>query len=777
MNAELNKVKVIYCYKQKDDDSSTYKIGKADQRTNHFKNGRSNEEFATFIAKNRIKEQQTAITHGELELVYVWDVTKAEDSTVVEHAIHKAIILAGHERLDRIDLDGKKGLTEWFTFLNFTDPDAEVIEFVTKVINKERGESGLFKYHGRGYQNHVKEELLGELEKIYSIKDEHIIGCELAARFGKTLWALDLFKTLSENWAKKQYMILPAYVLTACSSFRKEIAKFSDFNDFVFVGYDDPDFVQKIETNVGQKMVITVSLHQRDPNKYNVIANLDDTKKVAFIDEADFGAHTQSSRGVLDALSCPTKILMTGTAIERAIASHKIDAVIRWSYVDMLLLKSGEHPILDGVEDEVERANMIESCAPIVQPKMFKMKVPKAESIQKSFPDILQTKWSKLLADVDGNKFTLESIVKAMFANQTKIPEMMSLSLDSVTPADVSMIFGGFKNKIQHKRFVKLTQNALGDNFVVLEINGDKTTNSKAEEKVIAEVQNAIHRGKRVIIVSKDMAARSFSIPEIDTVFLMYDGGLLSQTIQKCSRAFTPGKTYRRENKTEGTIVSLSLNGNREEIDPIDLYILSEANSINAADESLQESAKRILNSVNIFQNDLTYGAIEVDKDEYAEGLLKRSSLLKVAMASLNPANIDKNDFIDALLCNRTSSQTQKTDKNVAVDISKARTTMAVETDNKKAKKVKADEEKQFLKNVIFFVGNITALKDIDNHETPLNVSLILDSIEKKGLQWEAESHYGLRFNSVRKLIEKNIVPVKLLNSALYAYKAKECEI
>jgi hypothetical protein len=39
------------------------------------------------------------------------------------------------------------------------------------------------------------------------------------------------------------------------------------------------------------------------------------------------------------------------------------------------------------------------------------------------------------------------------------------------------------------------------------------------------------------------------SIPEIDTVFLMYDNGSLPPTIQKASRVFTPGKTYNKDDK------------------------------------------------------------------------------------------------------------------------------------------------------------------------------------------------------------------------------------
>ena len=502
--------------------------------------------------------------------------------------------------------------------------EGQVIDFVTNIIKKQTGKSGLNTYVPRAYQKWVADEVVAAVKS-----GDKVIGCELAARFGKTLWALDVFQQLTKEG--KQYMILPAYVLTACSSFRKEVASFEDFQDIVFINYDDADFQEQVEANKDKKLVITASLHvDADSSKYDVITALDDDKKVAFIDEADFGAHTESSRAVLDKFNCSTTILMTGTAIERALAGYDVDKIVKWSYFDMLLLKDGNHPRLDTVED---KQSAIDSCAEIVRPKMFKMAMPEAALMQETLPDFLQTKWGKLLEDVDKSKFTLEAIIKAMFMGQADVVELNALSLASVTPANVTMIFGAFKNKQQHGKFVKLTQSVLSDDFVVIKVNGDETSNSKAELAVKSKVANAKLKGKRVIIVSKDMASRSFSIPEIDTVFLMYDGGLLSQTVQKTSRAFTPGKTYDGEAKKEGVIVSLSLDNNREEIDPIDLYVVAEANRINDGEESLQDSIRRVLNSANIFQNDLAFGAIQLDADDYSAELLKQSSVVKEAIA------------------------------------------------------------------------------------------------------------------------------------------------
>ena len=177
-----------------------------------------------------------------------------------------------------------------------------------------------------------------------------VIAAELAPRFGKTPWSLDTFKDLFEDF-DYQYMILPAYILTAHASFMKELRKYSDFDDMMFISDNDPDFKDKVRNNKDKKLVIAISLHTPEDNlaKYECIGELDVSKKVAFIDEADFGAHTESSKKIIDLLECDLKVLITGTAIERAVAGYDVTDIIQWSYTDMLLLQDGTHPLLENL--------------------------------------------------------------------------------------------------------------------------------------------------------------------------------------------------------------------------------------------------------------------------------------------------------------------------------------------------------------------------------------------------------------------------------------------
>lgn len=755
--------KVIYVYWEINNPEKP-KVGKADQRQDQ-PDDISLEE----IARVRIAEQMTAATHGEYKIAAVYDISHVDDSGIVERAIHSAIELEGFNRLSR-KVGSKEGSTEWFDLAGLTE--GEVLELIKNLVERFAGGSGLSTYKPRFYQSFIKSKVLDALNN-----GANIIGAELAARFGKTLWTLDVFKTLTEERGF-HYLILPAYVLTALTSFQKELRSFSDFDDMLFITDKDDNFEEKINNNIDKKLVIGISLHTPEESleKYKAVSALDPTKKIAFIDEADFGAHTESSKYRLDLLKVPTKVLMTGTAIERAIAGYEVDKILKWSYLDMLLLKDSNHPILDSLPKE-ERQAAVDTCISVVRPKFFKMTMPNASAIQENLPDVLQTKWSKLLEDVDKSQMILSMILKAMFKNDnSNIPELSSLQLGSVTPANVTMLFGAFKNKVQHNKFIKLAQATLGEAFTVVTVNGDETSNRQAEETVKKVVAKAKRAGKKVLIVSKDMASRSFSIPEIDTVFLMYDNGLLSQTIQKASRVFTPGSTYTEEDKVEGVVVSLSLDSNRTEIDPVDLYIVAEANRINHEEESLQESIRRVCNSVNIFQNDLTFGSIQVDPDEYAETLLNRSSILKDIAASISLENTDLSQYMPGLLYNKLSSRVYGAySDDPVVDISNARTAIVTGEDNKEVTTASLNEEKQLLRNILFMINNITALSDIEGYSTG-SLEASLHSIEVRNLQQEVENMYGLSFETIKSLVKNNVVPVKLLNTVLDGYSPEVLE-
>lgn len=419
------------------------------------------------------------------------------------------------------------------------------------------------------------------------------------------------------------------------------------------------------------------------------------------------------------------------------------------------------------VFNSYSKQEAINTCAKIVKPKMYKIALPEGRFVQEQLPDMFKTKWSKLLQDVDQNAFILGSFAKAMFEDKVdpQYVELMGLSIAQVTPAKVSMIFGGFPNRQQQNKYAKLIQSELGEGFVVRTVNSDFTSNRKVEEEAKKTIAKAHRQGKKVILVSRDMASRSFSISEIDTVFLMYDNGILAQTIQKVSRAFTPGKTYNGEQKKEGVIVTLSLDANREELDPVDQYVVAEASRIAKPEESLQDSIKRIARSFNIFQNDINGLAIKINPDEYAEELITSSNLIKVAAATIKLENIDLNAHLDAVLDERRSQSSKREDGKVEVNIKKAKT--FVDNDNEgEGKTLTSDEEKILIRNIVHLNNNIIVLTEFEGFEND-NILDIINSLESKGLKSEVEDYFGLGFDFIQKLIIDKVLSIRLLNTII----------
>jgi len=409
----------------------------------------------------------------------------------------------------------------------------------------------------------------------------------------------------------------------------------------------------------------------------------------------------------------------------------------------------------------------INSVAKIVKPKMYKIVLPEGRFVQERLPDIFKTKWSKLLTDVDQNAFILGSFAKAMFQDKVDLQylELINLSVAQVTPAKVSMIFGGFPNKIEQNKYVKLIQSELGGDFIVKPVNGDFTSNREVEGEAKKVITTAKRQGKKVILVSRDMASRSFSIPEIDTVFLMYDNGMLSQTIQKVSRAFTPGYTYFKEEKKEGVIITLSLDANREELDPIDQYVVAEASRIAKPEESLQDSIKRVARSFNIFENDINGLAIKLNPDEYAEELITSSDLIKVAATTIKLENIDLNAYLDEVLAERCAQSSKREDGKVEVNIKKAKT--FIDNDNEgEGKTLTPNEQKKLIENIVFLNNNIIVLTEFDNFEND-NVLNIINSLENKGLKSEVEDYFGLGFTFIQLLITDEVLSLRLLNTII----------
>jgi DNA-binding ferritin-like protein (Dps family) len=413
----------------------------------------------------------------------------------------------------------------------------------------------------------------------------------------------------------------------------------------------------------------------------------------------------------------------------------------------------------------------IESVKNIVKPVFMRLSLDKVVDKFNSFPEEYRTDWSKILMDVEKSRGILETLIKALFGVYGgDIVGLYDLNMTTARK-DVTMIFANTKNKTQQDKLVKLIQQVLGSNYIVKLINSDVTTNREAEEDIKKVITQAKRENKKVVLVSNDMASRSFSVSEIDTVMLMFDRGNYATISQKISRVLTPGKTFNGEDKVFGNIISLSLDPNREDVNPIDEYFIYEAEKVEV--EDLNDGIQRVLRSVQILTNG-EGGEVELEKDIYGEHLINSSSLIKLGAESSKVDNVIVDVDLVKVLTGVEVTEGQK-EQLMGIDSSEVKRTEDP-TSTKEQKEVEKKVQdirkkiKEVLKNI---VENIVEISEINNCESN-DIIETLDMIESKGYCEEVVFEVGVDCQTVKKVVLMGGISRKLLNTIISSYNSQE---
>ena len=715
------------------------------------------------LVKDRVKQQDGTSNPETLETIY------EVESVLSDKEIHKILESKGYERT-RNDAD-----REWFIINDGDNTDLyykQVIILINRIISESSVDTRI-EYVPRYFQSVIKNKFLSKYQDELRLGYNKIdFALELAPRFGKTIWAIDLLNTIYVEHGIK-LCVIPCYVHTAITSFKKEFYNFKGYSsNMVFVTSEDN--IQKvISENYGKKLIIVaMSLQIREhESKLDVIKAIPSKDKVSIIDEADFGAHRMNSQGKIDYLNCGLNIYMTGTAIERVASplSNLRDNIIRWSYTDMLMIKEGEHPIQIGLQSLKESKDSVKD---IVVPQFMRLSLGGVVNTFDNIEPEYRTDWNKLFADVDKAKPVLSNLIKSLFGEYNgRLTYLVDLNTSEICPKDVTMIFASTPDKKQQNKFHKLVQDNLGPQYIVELINGDETSNREVEGKAKGVVARAQREGKKVVFISKDMGSRSFSVSEIDTVMLMFDRGSYATISQKVSRVLTPGKTYNGSEKVFGNVISLSLDPNRDQVNPIDEYLVYEGEKVQV--NELSDGIHRVLRSVNIFVNEK--GMMEpIVSDEYADKLISSSTLIRVGMETVKvDLVINDVELVKLLTGVEVNNQTEE-EKIEGIDSSKV-----VRTDEEKIKEEKKSQKvvedvRQKLKEVLSnIVENIVEISEINNCESD-NIITTLDMIDDKGYGEEVVFEVGVNCQTVKKIILNGALSEKLLNTIITSYNKEE---
>lgn len=592
------------------------------------------------------------------------------------------------------------------------------------------------------------------------------IVAELCPRFGKTAWAICLLQSMQER-----VLVVSTYWLSALTSFRSDVAKFDEFVNVRYVDASEENYGVTIQRHLddGYKVIVGVSLYsnaeRRQLKREDLQPIVDIEDKIVFVDEADFGAWQPTQRELVDFLNSSTSklILATGTNGARAATGRTIDDHFSVTYFDMLLAKDGKFSYAPHLNLPFKMASNLDS-------------LPDIEFYQLSFPELIDASvlnkdnlpsWSKVIEDPHKAKGFIRSLFGALFNGEGPYEYMAFEHIFGTKPTGIMVWLneGGRKDNID--KFAKLLQSFIPD-WEVYALHGDVTDNRNAEQEVKNLHAKAIREGKNgVVVVSMKMGARSFSVPEIDTVILAYDKGSAAQTAQKSSRGLTrgvDGKVCR--------VLSLSLDPSRE--DKLDAPILETAQKL--ADKEgidINQAVKIVLRTLNVFTMDHAIGErVSVDVDVYTQKVLSLTSLTKIVATTADIATIMQDREMVEKILQITAMQNTVGKAEKIVELGKKF------LDNKgKVKrdfKPKDNEERDALSLWLKIENAIKALVDnsvvIAGMTPHSNITESLNYLSSdSNFSAVFMDEFGVEPAFVLDLCEKNIISTHLINLVLAA--------
>jgi hypothetical protein len=307
----------------------------------------------------------------------------------------------------------------------------------------------------------------------------------------------------------------------------------------------------------------------------------------------------------------------------------------------------------------------------VVPVEFYQMNLIRAvEQARKLDPDLLADgndylpSWSKFAKDPLRAKGFWTRMLQAVFLGQNNMPEMdVDFQIGKVEDSfRVSMMFlpGSMKNE-HLKTTVKLTEQTL-KGWKVLEISGvgeyygKKISNKNAEKITRDVIEECRESNTPLLILSRGMAQRSYSIGEITSLYLCYDEGDAGATTQKISRALTPSDV----NKV-GRIFSLSFDPNRD--DKFDTMLIAAAqNYAKRKNVEVDEALRRVISTVDIFGCSED-GRIDIEHDTYLQQILDRNSLSRMVGKQANINELSYDEIVLVAQGNASYSTLNKTAK------------------------------------------------------------------------------------------------------------------
>jgi hypothetical protein len=312
--------------------------------------------------------------------------------------------------------------------------------------------------------------------------------------------------------------------------------------------------------------------------------------------------------------------------------------------------------------------------------------------------------WSKFAKDVIQAQGFYTTMLQAMFLGRHNLPEIHinHQSRDPRKGFRVNMMFlPASINNTQFSHAISLAQDALSG-FEVCGIYGEglyrgsKFTNGTAEKKVKDLVDKYKEQNKPLLLISRGMAQRSFTVKEIVDVFLCYDSGDAGATTQKIARVLSPNF----EANKIGRVWSMSFDPNRD--DKFDTMILETAKNYAKRKKIELDQALRIVTATMDILSCTVNGALKIDSSNYEKQLLSREGLARICGNQATPDALTMEELLQWSEGGKNAKRMIKAKKSA-----KGKTWADIKSGKGSNKSLNKNLLKKFRQQMVFIVENI----------------------------------------------------------------------
>lgn len=465
----------------------------------------------------RIREQDTSSTTSDLILISKPIAIENNDS-VFDNKIRTILHTMKHfQKYERVNHKDKRH--EWsYVYIadickkcsiSLTDTDMldnpqflkllsnRIYNAKQKAIKRLLGITGHTEFVPNKHQTKVIEQLIAE--------DNKYILLSLAPRFGKTITILEYVKCLHKQGINNIILIPTSKDLASNTSFINDYEE-GRYNRYFEIFHDASLFKKS-------KKIIDGLNTKINKDHYVILVT----------DEADRASHTRKSIEKMDTIghlfNIRKHIVMSGTGIFKAAKIFK-----GVHDTDISFIQRNYSELIATGDKHIVRRNMFNMVYDISDISSQSINAGEKEVLNFGQAFKQPYTYTKL------SEYIMMMVDDSMVATQLGLQRTKAI-----------MIFVNTIENVTLNNFINWFNVHHGDRVASMEISGNTTTNGGAQKKVTTMIDTMRkNKDKRqLVIFSKGMGSRSFSVPLLRRVILFTDTELSAQGYQSISRCLT----------------------------------------------------------------------------------------------------------------------------------------------------------------------------------------------------------------------------------------------